>query len=464
MDTIAALSTPIGIGALGVVRISGPAVEEFILAVCKEGESVLNLERQQVYTAVYNTPQNNPKNDKDLIDYALCTFFKGPKSYTGEDLLEVSLHGSPLVIKKFLRCTSNYGIRKADPGEFTRRAFLNGKLDLVQAEAVHDLIISETDSQLKAAQNQLSGKLSGSVLKLGEPLRDLLAEIEAHIDFPEEDINPEKSDAWLRVINEVINELNKYIASFESGKLIKDGVLVPLVGIPNAGKSSLLNALLKEERAIVTDIPGTTRDYIEEKISIDEILIRLVDTAGLAEQISEGRTIDAVELIGIKRSQEFITKADLIIFLIDPIEDLKKQLEILADIKSKNLLVVINKADLLSEEKKTTLGKSLENFQVVFISTLSSLGLNELKDEISNLIGLKQISNQTLITSERQRDCLSIASKNLYKAIESINSLNTEEYISFELRTALTNLNEIVGVTNTEDILGRIFSKFCIGK
>jgi tRNA modification GTPase len=450
-STIGALSTPQGLGAIAIVRLSGPEVKEFTLKICKKADLVLSSPRLQVYTPIYGP--------SGVLDYSLVTYFKGPDSYTGEDSLEVSLHASPYIVKEFLRFIYSLGVVPASPGEFTRRAYENGKLDLLQAEAVADLIHSESEAQARVARSQLEGKLSGVIDELGEPLRNTLAEIEAYIDFPDEDINPDTSEAWKRSLSSSLLTLNKYIDSYSSGKLFREGISVTLCGVPNAGKSSLMNQLLKEDRAIVSATPGTTRDYIEEKIIIDGILVKLIDTAGLGDTT---RQLDEPEQIGMRKSRERIFNSDLVLFLVDPVSNLEPQKDLFKDLNLdiKKTLVLVNKLDL--GKPSVDLG-FISNFKKLEISASTGLGVDELKEEILKLIDFKDTS-QTLITTERQRDAFLRGREALDKAIKAIDANTPSEYVAFEVRDCLNAMTEIIGVSSTEDILGRIFSKFCIGK
>lgn len=447
-DTIFALSTPAGKGAIALVRLSGSKIKDVSKSLIINSKKLLENPRKQIYSGILVAGE--------VVDYGLATYFEKDRSYTGEESLEISIHCSNAILKSLFREFRRLGLRQAEPGEYSKRAYLNGKLDLVQAEAVLDLINSETEAQSRAARFQLEGKLSKAVDELGEPLRDLLAEIEANIDFPEEDISPTKADEWLEVLTGVQKILDEYIRSFSFGKILREGALVVLAGVPNAGKSSLMNAILRDDRVIVTDIAGTTRDAIEEKVDFGGILCRLVDTAGLAD--GESREIDKVEAIGIKKSKKLIGDADLVIFLFDRGQDLDLQNELLNEIsqQDKEVLVVFSKDDLYLGKEGEVLGLRFS------VDDLDSL--NKLEEKITEKLHSTNSNSQVIFTNERQRDCLLNAQSGILKSIKSVKDNLPIEITSFELREALSSLTEIVGSTDIENILGRIFSKFCIGK
>lgn len=453
-DTIFGLITPPGKGAVAVVRISGPKTLSILRVIALRYDDIISSPRLQVYTPV--------RGDEGILDYTLVTYFEENRSYTGEPSAEISLHASSFIIKSFLDNLVKLGARQSRAGEFTERAYLNGKLDLAQAEAVCDLINSETKAQAKASREQLEGRLSHAIDKLGEPLRDLLSEIEANIDFPEEEIDPKKPNEWVGILSKVSGELTTYIRSYEIGKILHDGALIVLAGVPNAGKSSLMNALLNEERAIVTSVPGTTRDSIEERIEIEGFLCRLVDTAGLASHDNAGRQIDEVEKIGIERSFNLIKKADLVLYLYDKTQNAESQISEFLKVKESNdnIIIVKTKADLVG----SSVLHELSEYESIEISAKDSSSV----DLLTTFIGqnfLKDRDNFPVIfTNQRHKDCLINALEGLNKSISSIKEQAHFELISFEIRAVLNTLSEIIGNTDTEDILGRIFSKFCIGK
>lgn len=452
-DTIAAPITARGFAGVAVVRISGEKTSEVISKIIHKSKEVLDRPRELVFTAIIN-PQAS-----EALDHGMCVFFPGPNSFTGEDVAEINLHGSPFLVAKLLEILSELGVRLARPGEFTERAFLNGKIDLSQAEAVGDLIHAETEVQAKIAREQLGGKLSQAISELGEPLRDLLAEVEAYIDFPDEDIDPLTYEQWDIGLNTALEKIEAYISSFRQGRISREGALVVLAGVPNAGKSSLLNRLLGEERAIVTDIPGTTRDSLEEVASIDGYCIRFCDTAGLARV--EDREIDLVEKLGIDRSWQKLEAADLVLYIFDVSQIFSSQEKVfsLVEDMNRNILLVANKDDLGRSET------SPKNYPIAYISAKTGEGLEELRKKIlETILGTEPNAGSLLISTRRHFEALKEAKTFLKQVIIGLSKKVPSEFVSADLRASLHALNDIIGVTYNEDILGRIFSKFCIGK
>lgn len=465
-DTIAAPITAPGAAAVSTLRISGRGVREALERLLPRAEKLFSAPRTLCYQAVFDTLS---ESDGAVLDYALSAYFPGPDSFTGEDCAEISLHGSPYLLGRMLECLQSIGIRLAHPGEFSERAFHNGKLDLSQAEAVADLVNAESEAQAKVAREQLEGRLSTAVNELGEPLRNLLAEIEAYIDFPEEDIEPLAVEAWLKEIDSASAQAKRYISSFEQGRLCREGAQVVLVGLPNAGKSSLLNALVGDERAIVTPIPGTTRDSIEDRLSIGGLSVRLWDTAGIVSAESS-RTPDEVEKLGIERSKKHLEQADLVLVLLDPEGSGAEQKQLIehALSKGKKMIPVLNKADLLSEEEAGELLRSYTEeakLEGVLISATTHSGLKQLRTRIQKaLLGESTQAASLLVCNRRHLEALTEANAGLERARDCVKQQQPAELCAFELRAALASLRDIVGLTSTEDVLGRIFSKFCIGK
>ncbi|MDR2338490.1 MAG: tRNA uridine-5-carboxymethylaminomethyl(34) synthesis GTPase MnmE [Deltaproteobacteria bacterium] len=467
IKTIYASITPPGYSSTAIVRVSGELCVTILQQLVEKADEVLANPRQLVYTKISHI---------ELLDLALVVYFKSPQSFTGEDCLEFHLHGSPLIINNLLRCLKMLGCEPAQPGEFSQRAFLNGKLDLTQAESIADLISAETTAQAKVAFEQLQGKLKDALINLGEPLRELLAELEAFIDFPEEDIPQLSLTRWRKQVVEVQQKLAQYINSYQTGKLYKDGAKVVLVGRPNVGKSSLLNVLVGEERAIVTAIAGTTRDTIEEHISIRGLCVKIFDTAGLVTDLK--RQIDEVEKLGIERSWQKIKQADLVLYLKDASlsqAELQNEEVLFAEVKKQasQVLSVATKIDLCSVPVSNVESE---------ISAKQQLGIKELRETIYNKLMAGKPQTTVYITTQRHFDALCAAQVNLNSALNlldkatAVEACNSQakitnlaftfapEVLAIELRTALKMLEDIIGITSNEDLLARIFSKFCIGK
>lgn len=446
-DTIIALATPPGVGAISVIRLSGP--ESLNVA------DRIFIGRQKIIDAETHTLHYGKIKDSDeVIDDVLISVFRAPNSYTGEDSIEINTHGSPLIVQKIISLViNNSDVRLAEPGEFTKRAYLNGKMDLTQAEAVADLINSRTAVSLRGFRNQLDGLLSSKITFLRKKLIDISSFIELELDFAEEDIEFLKRSQLIEKIDEILNEIEVLLESYSFGKIMRDGINVVIVGEPNVGKSSLLNYLLKESRAIVSEIPGTTRDTIREEISIDGFLFRLYDTAGL--RASE----DIIEKEGIERSHEAVRKADLVLFIGDVNVGFSSLIEIsLADLNpSVQIVKVLNKIDLGLKSSYS------EDFR---ISANSGMGVQELLSGLKKL-ALKDSSyteKSAVVTNIRHYHCLKNAKENLLKAKSSATQKLSGEFLASDLRAAENDLAEIIGQVTPEEILSNIFSKFCIGK
>ncbi len=457
-DTIAAIGTPVGKGAIGIVRISGKKALKILkeLFRTKKGERKETFEERKMYYGLVVNEFEEP------IDEVLAVYMKGPRSFTGEDVVEIHSHGGIVVVRKILREVLKKGARLAEPGEFTMRAFINGKIDLTQAEAINQLIEAKSEVEAKVALKQLEGNLSKKIEELRDNLLELKAYIEAAVDFPEEEIEILEKGQVKGKILEALDKLKKLIESYEEGKLIREGIKVAIVGRPNVGKSSLLNALLKEERAIVTEIPGTTRDIIEESITLKGIPLRLIDTAGIRE------TLEKVERIGIKRSLEKLREADVILFVVDGSKGLTEEdLKILNHLKGKeNVIAVVNKRDLGLKVKCS----DLKGFKkCVEVSAKEEKGIEELTEKILELVMIEPEAvlgkEEPLITSERQKRLLEEAKGALERVLKSLDEgFESPEFLSIDLNEALEKLGMIVGKITTEDMFDIIFSRFCIGK
>lgn len=451
-DTIAAISTPVGEGGIGIVRISGPASLPIARSIFRAKSNGGLKSHRFSYGDVVEPATGN------LVDEAMVVFMKGPNSYTREDVVEIQCHGGTLVVSRILSLAIAQGARLAEPGEFTKRAFLNGRIDLVQAEAVMDVIASRTDASLALAQHQREGLLSRRISVVKEGVLYALAYVEALIDFPEDDVDVAVETDVLGRVAPALAELDALIEGFDEGKVLRDGVSVVIAGKPNVGKSSLLNTLLKEKRAIVTSVPGTTRDLIEEVVNINGLPVKLLDTAGICE--SE----DQVEQEGVRLSLDRIPKADLVLFVIDGSAPfIAEDAAILRAIGPKSCIVVRNKSDLPLQAALPA-GCSAP---VVPISTLTGAGVPELRDAITNAFmhGAAIDSREFVAVSKaRHRDALLKARLSLQSFIGNLEAGVAMELLPVDLREALDAVGEVTGETTADDVLDRIFSSFCIGK
>lgn len=456
-DTIVAISTPIGEGGIGIVRISGRNAIKIAdkIFVSRDKNKPSKFKSHTIHHG------HVVDSKKRKIDETLLTVMKAPKTYTKEDVIEINCHGGIVVIRKTLELAVRNGARLAEPGEFTKRAFLNGRIDLAQAEAVLDIIRSKAEAGLRASLNQLEGELSKEIRTIRGNIIETCADIEASIDFPEEDIDAGTVKSWLRIIRFQKGKLEKLLDTYHDGAILKEGIVAVICGRPNVGKSSLLNLLLRKNRAIVTHIPGTTRDPIEETASIKGIPMRLVDTAGIRKEKN------IVEKEGIKRSHLYLSRADLIICVLDGSERLKKEdSEILDKIKGKSAIIAINKCDLKSRMRADEVKKIAKNKDVLKISCFNKIGIDKLEGRIYNKVwsGRVSSSNEVMVNNIRHRDAMESAVKALYKAEDGIGKNLSPEFIAFDLRGVADLLGKIIGETYTDDILNLIFSKFCIGK
>lgn len=457
-DTIAAISTPFGEGGIGIIRISGDnalpvGLKVFSFAGPLRGGPG---EKRLYYGRLTD-------EDGRTVDNGFFVYMKGPVSYTGADTVELHLHGGALILKKSLELVLRNGARLAGPGEFTRQAFLNGKLDLAQAESVIDVIRAETESSLAAARGGLEGLFSKKVNGIKERILNLMTHLEAELDFEEDEIEGLSKEKILKELIAVRGLLKKLIDTYEEGRALRDGVRVLILGRPNVGKSSLLNVLLKEERAIVTDVPGTTRDIIEETVNIRGIPVRLMDTAGLRE------TSDRVESVGVMAARKKIDAAGLILFVVDVNSFTGEDLELVNSLDGKKLLVAANKSDIADGPVLDKARRYFNGYKTVFISALADSGIEELKDAIyEEAVGHAYGRNAgfpgELVVSARHRDSLTKALEGIERAEDAFAQGLPREFSATDLRWSLDRLGEITGETTTEDILESIFSNFCIGK
>ena len=466
-DTITALATASGAGAIAIIRVSGAQSLEIVNSIfkAKSGKSLIDQDSHTLHLG--NIYDNNR-----IIDEVLVSLFKGTKSYTGEPTVEISCHGSSYIQQEILQLLLRKGCRAAKAGEFTLRAFINGKMDLSQAEAVADLIASDNAGSHQIAMQQMRGGFSAEIADLRQELLDFASLIELELDFAEEDVEFANREQFQQLITKITRVLKRLIDSFATGNVIKNGIPVAIVGEPNVGKSTLLNALLNEERAIVSDIAGTTRDSIEDEISIGGIGFRFIDTAGIRE------TIDVIEGLGIKKTFEKIEQAQMVIFLIDAsqIKDSKLGVQgsgfeietIKNKFPQKNLVIVANKVDQLSEEDKLSLINNLsqiEGASHLLLSAKTNQGVEELQQLLLNFVNTGALrNNETLVTNSRHYDALLKALEEIERVQEGINIGLTGDLLAIDIRQALYHFGEITGQVTNDELLGNIFANFCIGK
>ena len=455
-DTIAAIATAPGEGGIGIIRISGERSLPVAQSIFKSVTGKL-IEDYNTRTLIYGTVVDGEK----VIDEALVAYMKGPKSYTGEDVIEINCHGGFISVKKILELILSKDVRLADAGEFTKRAFLNGRIDLSQAEAILDVIKAKTDKAHEVAQSQLEGTLSKKIRELRFKVTEVLAHLEVSIDFAEEDVEEITYKTLRENAEELRTEIKKLYDTAESGKILRDGLKTVIIGKPNVGKSSLLNSILGENRAIVTDIAGTTRDVIEEFVNIKGIPLKIVDTAGIRE------TEDIVEKIGVERSKESYNTADLVIMVLDSSRPLSQEdREILETLEDKKTIVILNKTDLPQEIELDELSKYVDCSSIIKISALQNEGIEELQDKIEAMVykGSVKNSSSLMITNSRHKDALLKAYESINDAIIAIDQNMPYDFIEVDFKNIWDYLGYINGDTVKEDLLDTIFANFCIGK
>jgi len=455
MSTIASISTAPGIGGIGIIRMSGEKSFEILNKIFYP-KSKYKIEDIKGYTIKYGHIKENEK----IIDEVLVSFFKAPHSYTAENMCEINSHGGIVIMRKILDLCLKNGAELAEPGEFTKRAFLNGRIDLSQAEAVIDIINAKSDIEAKEGIKQLEGFLTQEINKIKDKILDLMTNIEVSIDYPEYDVEDVLESDVSNKLDNIKIDLKKLEKSFSNGKIIKEGIKTSIIGKPNAGKSSLLNAILKEERAIVTEFEGTTRDTIEEFVNINGIPLKLIDTAGIRETDNE------IEKIGIEKSKRLAKEADLCIAIIDSSKKLDKEDEDILNVVNKNnTVVVLNKSDLGSVIDANT--SIISNFRyVINISALKNEGINDLYDIITKMFNLNEINldNEIVITNERHKNIISKAISNIEKAKKSLDDNMPIDIVAISIKDVLSNLGEITGDVAGEEIINEIFARFCLGK
>lgn len=448
-DTIAAISTALGVGAISIIRVSGNDAIKIANNITKRKV----LETVDTHTITYD----HIMEDDKVIDEVLISVMKAPRTFTCEDVVEINAHGGITTTNRILKVLLKNGCRLAEPGEFTKRAFLNGRIDLTQAEGIMDLINSKTEKARNLAINQLDGKVSNLIKDLRNDIIQILANIEVNIDYPEyEDIEQLTNDKVKPMLDNLEKKMKKILNESENGKLVREGIKTSIIGKPNVGKSSLLNRLLNEEKAIVTDIEGTTRDIVEGTISIDGILLNMIDTAGIRE------TNDIVESIGVKKSMELIDKSDLVLYVLNNNDKItENELDILKKLENKNYIVVINKCDL---ESNLVLPDNIKN--VVKISALEDKGIDELKEKVKEIYNLENIETEdlTYLTNARSISLLEKA----YDCLKEINNgleLNMPiDMVEIDIKEMWSILGEIIGETYQDELIDQLFSQFCLGK
>ncbi len=470
-DTIVALATPSGAGAIAIIRVSGAEALKIVAPLFK-AKSKKDLAEQPTHTLHLG----NVMDGERTIDEVLASVFRAPKSYTGEETVELSCHGSPYIQQEIIQLLIRKGCRSAEAGEFTLRAFLNAKMDLSQAEAVADLINSENAASHQMAMQQMRGGFSNEIQKLREELLNFASLIELELDFAEEDVEFANRDQFRNLVSRIQTVLKRLIDSFATGNVLKNGIPVAIVGEPNVGKSTLLNALLNEERAIVSDIAGTTRDTIEDEMSIGGVGFRFIDTAGIRE------TKDVVESIGIKKTFEKISQAQVVVYLVDSsqiavnrerLQEVRIEIEKIKNkFPQKPLLIIANKTDRLAPEEVENLKVKLEDIsshaeraEFLLLSAKTNLGLEELKDRLLEFVNTGALRNSdTIVTNSRHYAALLKALEEINKVEDGLNADLSGDLLAIDIRQALHHFGEITGEITNDDLLGNIFANFCIGK
>lgn len=455
-DTIVGIATPPGEGGISIIRMSGPASLSILQEIfySKRNIAPFQMKSNCLY---YGWIQTKIKR----VDEVLAVIMRKPFSYTREDVVEIHCHGGMIPVRDIIHATVDRGARIADPGEFTKRAFLHGRIDLSQAEAVMDLIRSKTDLAAQTSLEQLEGRLSSEITALQNQLLDMLAFIEVSLDYPEEDIDSIRVSELKQKVLLIEQSLQKLYESSDTGRIIREGLKTAIIGRPNVGKSSLLNALLKQNRAIVTDIPGTTRDILEESLNIKGLFIRIIDTAGIRE------AENMIEALGVVRTKEAIKKADLVLFVVDITDQLQyEDWEIIKMIDEKPCIVIGNKMDLKQRADAVVEILFPKHWKWIELSAKVGTGIHELEEMIADSIfhGRVKIAEETIISNTRHRQVVGKAIQSLKQAIDTMDQKLPLDFVSIDIKDAWQSLGEITGQTVVEDIIDRIFSSFCLGK
>lgn len=457
-DTIAAIATAYGEGGIGIIRLSGEQAKPildtiFLSKKSLDEESIVN---RRLYYGHIVDPSN-----RQIIDEVLAVYMKAPSTYTTEDVVEIYCHGSIVALRKTLALTLRNGARLAEKGEFTKRAFLNGRLDLSQAEAVIDIVKAKTEKTFDVALSQMEGALSERIKVIRQVLMDLLVDITVNLDYPDEDIEIMTYNKLTESTKSIGDMIDKLLSTTDTGRIIRDGLNVAIIGKPNVGKSSLMNALLKEARAIVTEIPGTTRDTIEEVISMKDIPVKLTDTAGIRE------TEDQIERIGIEKSKESFNRADLIIFLVDGSSPLSKEdRKIMSKLDGRKVIILVNKTDLGVQVEEEELKITLPHARMIKAAIKENIGIEELEQEIVSLVYGGQIKQEEslLVTNVRHMELLEKAGVAIGDALAMAENTEALDFIEVDVRRCWELLGEIIGESVTEDIIDQVFARFCLGK
>lgn len=458
-DTIAAIATPPGIGGVGIIRVSGTRCFEIVSSLF-QAKGTVPLEKRPNRTIQYGHIID-PQKDNEVLDEVLLLIMRGPQSFTAEDVIEIQCHGGIVVVREILKVLLRQGARLAEPGEFTKRAFLNGRIDLTQAEAIIDIIEAKSEQSVSVAVKQLDGTLAQLIRTIREDLIALIAHLEVAIDYPEEDIEELTMDETAAKLRPILGQIDNLLATANRGRLLRDGIVTAIVGRPNAGKSSLMNALLRENRAIVTDVPGTTRDSIEEAITIEGIPVRLIDTAGIRE------TNDIVEKIGVDRAKEYLESAQIVVCVIDASKPLTVEEEVMLQSTSgKNTIVFLNKADKGAVITESTVSDYGEFTVIATISAANGEGMDVLVEAVKQLVygGTVQNESTALLSNVRHITLMEQAKSQLETSLSTIESGLPVDFVVTDMREAWERLGDITGDSLRESMVDELFSRFCLGK
>ncbi|HCZ3330638.1 TPA: tRNA uridine-5-carboxymethylaminomethyl(34) synthesis GTPase MnmE [Staphylococcus aureus] len=457
LDTITSISTPMGEGAIGIVRLSGPQAVEIADKLYK-GKHLLN----DVPSHTINYGHIIDPESKEVVEEVMVSVLRAPKTFTREDIIEINCHGGILTINRVLELTMTYGARMAEPGEFTKRAFLNGRIDLSQAEAVMDFIRSKTDRASKVAMNQIEGRLSDLIKKQRQSILEILAQVEVNIDYPEyDDVEDATTEFLLEQSKEIKQEINRLLDTGAQGKIMREGLSTVIVGKPNVGKSSMLNNLIQDNKAIVTEVAGTTRDVLEEYVNVRGVPLRLVDTAGIRE------TEDIVEKIGVERSRKALSQADLILFVLNNNEALTQEDYTLYEVvKNEDVIVIVNKMDLEQNIDINEVKDMIGDTPLIQTSMLKQEGIDELEIQIRDLFFGGEVQNQdmTYVSNSRHISLLKQARQTIQDAIDAAESGVPMDMVQIDLTRTWEILGEIIGETASDELIDQLFSQFCLGK